>query len=67
MANDQPGGFTIFDLFRELIHVTLIAVGCYIGWKMGNNFWSLLVGGIVGRTVGLTAQVWINAKANAAE
>ena len=64
MASDQPRAFTIFDLFLELIRVTLISTGCYVGWKLDQHFLALLAGGFVGWLVVFTALVWISIMAN---
>lgn len=54
MPDEQPRYFTLFDLFRELFHVGWIAIGCYAGWKIGDHFLALLIGGVVGRIVGVS-------------
>lgn len=52
-----PSQFTAFDLFFELLHITLVAVGCYVGWKLGGHFLALLAGGAVARGVGLAVAI----------
>jgi hypothetical protein len=53
MSDEQPRYFTLFDVFRELFHLGWIAAGCYVGWKIGENFLALFAGGVVGRIVGV--------------
>jgi len=50
---EYHGHFSLIDVFRESVHVLFIATGCYCGWKVGVNFLSLFVGGVVGRIVGI--------------
>lgn len=51
MDDPQQSHFTLIDLFWEVFHVALIAIGCYVGWKISQHFLSLLVGGIAVRIV----------------
>jgi hypothetical protein len=57
MAGEQPRVFTLFDLFGELFHVTLIAAGCYGGWAVGGDFPAMLAGGVVGRIAGVAVHL----------
>ena len=47
--------FSLVDVFRELVRVVFIAVGCYCGWKVGHHFVSVMFGGIAGRIVGVVS------------
>jgi hypothetical protein len=51
MQGEQPRYFTLIDLIRQLIYVGCISTGCYVGWKVGETFLSLLAGGVVGWAV----------------
>jgi hypothetical protein len=53
MDDEQPRYFTLIDLMFELIHVGFVAVGCFVGWKLGGHFGALFAGGVVGRVAGL--------------
>lgn len=53
MPDEQPRIFTLIDLFWEVINVLIIATGCYFGWALSNSYLTLLLGGVIGRVVGV--------------
>lgn len=53
MPDEQPRIFTLIDLFWEVINVLIIATGCYFGWALSNSDLTLLLGGVIGRVVGV--------------
>jgi hypothetical protein len=53
MPAEQPRYLTLIDLFWEVVNVVIIATGCYIGWLVANNYLALLLGGLLGRIVGV--------------
>jgi hypothetical protein len=48
MPDEQPRYFTLIDLMWQLMYVSCVSTGCYVGWKVGETFLSLFAGGLVG-------------------
>lgn len=59
---EQPSYFTLIDLLWELVLVGFVTGGCYVGWKIGNDFWAMLLGGALARCVGLALLLSIRAR-----
>jgi hypothetical protein len=51
MPDEQPRHFTLIDLMWQLMYVSCVSTGCYVGWKVGETFLSLFAGGVVGWAV----------------